>query len=105
MLYTNLAADTSRASSANGFRGLGHVDSTKDVLSITFEVANSSGSDLRPLEQTSVKGRGRRKKGKTPTQVAQTIEIQLLQDKTSLRSRKGDTGSVVWKARYLFQTR
>lgn len=29
-----------------------------------------------------------------------TLEIQLAQDKTALRSRKGDTGSVLWRARY-----
>jgi hypothetical protein len=29
------------------------------------------------------------------------IEIELVQDKTALRSRKGDTGSVLWMARYV----
>jgi len=27
-----------------------------------------------------------------------TLEVQLMQDKTALRTRKGDTGSVVWMA-------
>lgn len=29
-----------------------------------------------------------------------TIEIDVAQDTTALRSRKGDTGSVLWHARY-----
>jgi len=30
--------------------------------------------------------------------VDKTVEIEIFQDKTALRSRKGDTGSVLWKA-------
>ena len=56
------------------------------------------GSDTISDNDPSVKGRKRAKKKKSNVET-QTIEIQLFQDKTALRSRKGDTGSVVWKAR------
>jgi protein N-lysine methyltransferase METTL21D len=39
------------------------------------------------------------KRGRKPQLEILEKEIQIAQDKTSLRSRKGDTGSVVWKAR------
>ena len=61
-------------------RGLGYVDSHKDVLDIKFEINE--------------------KKPRGPI-VAKTVEIELCQDKTALRSRKGDTGSVLWKARFV----
>ena len=63
-------------------RGLGYVDSHRDVLDIKFEL--------------HVKN----KKPKGPT-VVKTVEIELFQDKTALRTRKGDTGSVLWKARFV----
>lgn len=67
-------------------RGLGYVDSHRDVLDIKFEIIKD-------------------KKPKCPI-VVKTVEIELFQDKTALRSRKGDTGSVLWKARYVcFQNR
>ncbi|KAF7309808.1 hypothetical protein MIND_00352700 [Mycena indigotica] len=79
----------SRANSSSKPRGLGFVDNRQDVLSLSFE--------LKPLLSTTVtKGKGKRKH--TTTVGEKTIEIQLLQDKTALRSRAGDTGSVVWQA-------
>jgi len=79
------------AGSSQKFRGLGYVDSHKDILDIVFdikyEVPVASGTPKR--------------KSKAPRQGQKTIEIELHQDKTALRSRKGDTGSVVWKARYV----
>ncbi|KAK7687134.1 hypothetical protein QCA50_009637 [Cerrena zonata] len=96
LLYTDLAALASRTTPGKEFRGLGFEDSTKDVLTVTFEIKNT-GSDLVSDEPPSVKGRRRGKK-KKPSDQTQMIEIQLHQDKTALRSRKGDTGSVVWKA-------
>lgn len=73
-------------------RGLGYVDSHKDVLEIKFDLSFKSTQDDSgsPHRKRKVK------------QIVKTIEIELHQDKTALRSRKGDTGSVVWRARYRF---
>ncbi|KAF8892122.1 putative methyltransferase-domain-containing protein [Infundibulicybe gibba] len=70
----------------NGFRGLGHLDSRTDKMIISFELPDSSA-------QTNL---GRKQKKPKPRY--ETLEITLAQDKTALRTRKGDTGSVVWKA-------
>jgi hypothetical protein len=66
---------------------LGYVDSHQDVLEIKFDVSVKSPP-------------GDKKSKRKAKQVEKTIEIELHQDKTALRSRKGDTGSVVWRARY-----
>jgi len=85
LLYTGLPSEEL---SADGFRGLGHVDSHKDKLSIDFELkAIVAPTDPSVIRKAS-KGRQRDK----------TVEVILAQDKTALRSRKGDTGSVLWKA-------
>lgn len=84
MLYTGLPPEES---SSNGFRGLGHVDSYKDTLSIDFELK----ANVAPTDPSVKKPKGRLRD--------KTVEVILAQDKTALRSRKGDTGSVLWKAR------
>lgn len=38
-------------------------------------------------------------KEKAATSKSKTIEVELVQDVTGLRSRVGDTGSVIWRAR------
>lgn len=83
------------------FRGLGYVDSHKDVLEIKFEIKNVL---LAPAsEGVAAAGTRKHKARKTTKPQAQdkTVEIELWQDKTALRSRKGDTGSVLWKARFV----
>jgi len=62
------------------------MDSRKDVLDIKFDIPLKSSPEVSP----------RKRKVK---QVEKTVEIELHQDKTALRSRRGDTGSVVWRAR------
>lgn len=82
-------------------RGLGHVDSKQNVLSVTIELRGgdvpiaTSETELKPRKRakSKLKNRVRRIEDKT-------IEINLAQDTTALRSRKGDTGSVLWHARY-----
>ncbi|CAL1707444.1 unnamed protein product [Somion occarium] len=95
LLYTNLAAHPANEASSDNFRGLGYLDSTKDVVALTFELKGN----LSPAasESVSSKSRKRIKKRQLAPQ-DRTVEIQLMQDKTALRSRKGDTGSVVWRA-------
>ncbi len=78
-----------------GFRGLGFVSSHQDIVEITFDLPASI------LEAQSEPPQGKRKVKKKPPRKDDSKElvIQLAQDKTALRSRKGDTGSVVWRAR------
>jgi protein N-lysine methyltransferase METTL21D len=84
LLYTNLQ------SAYTEHRGLGYVDSRKDTLSVYFE--------LKPpiLQSDSFSKRGKTRKNVIAEKV---LEVELAQDKTALRSRKGDTGSVLWRAR------
>ena len=74
--------------------GLGYVDSRSPVLSVKIEL------DLSTDQPTS---RVNRKRGpkvtKSRRRQSMMIEVELAQDPTSLRSRKGDTGSVLWRVR------
>ncbi|KAJ6493572.1 putative methyltransferase-domain-containing protein [Mycena vitilis] len=81
----------SRSTSATpNERGLGFLDSHSDVLTLNFELKSPSTHEL-PKRKSTRKSTSRPVRDKT-------IEIQLAQDKTALRSRAGDTGSVVWRA-------
>ncbi|KAG8721839.1 hypothetical protein FRC08_009640 [Ceratobasidium sp. 394] len=79
----------------DGIQGLGSVDSLANTLALSFT--------LRPVDQPLVerpaKGRNRHAKSHRASKTYEKIvEIEIYQDVTSLRSRKGDTGSVVWRA-------
>ncbi|KAI0081296.1 hypothetical protein K474DRAFT_1695160 [Panus rudis PR-1116 ss-1] len=97
LLYTELAGKSNAGNDpASGkFRGLGHVDSRQDTLTIPLEVHLPE-----PDKHTDNEGNGssRKKKKKVVNPRVLEMEVQLQQDKTALRSRKGDTGSVVWRA-------
>ncbi|OCH89013.1 hypothetical protein OBBRIDRAFT_794679 [Obba rivulosa] len=99
LLYTDL----SRKSSADGdtaFRGLGHLDSHRDTLTLKFRLNDPSEETAAntPLRRDKSTRRTRHPQRKRSSQEEKILEIELAQDKTSLRSRKGDTGSVVWRA-------
>ncbi|KAJ3502835.1 hypothetical protein NLJ89_g8708 [Agrocybe chaxingu] len=81
---------------ADNFRGLGYLDSHKDVLDLKFELTNID--DLHD-HHDDMKRKRRPKASRDTKGADKSIEIQLHQDKTALRSRKGDTGSVLWRAR------
>jgi hypothetical protein len=93
ILYSELQS-TCVSDSASHFRGLGYVDPHKDVLEIKFELTNPLPSSS--ASPTNTRGRRPRKPLLTANR---SVEIEIYQDKTALHSRKGDTGSVVWKAR------
>ncbi|KAJ6581459.1 putative methyltransferase-domain-containing protein [Mycena capillaripes] len=76
----------STPASSNEHRGLGYLDSHTDILTLNFE-----------LKSSSFDHRAAKPKRKLAIQ-EKTVEIQLAQDKTALRTRTGDTGSVVWRA-------
>lgn len=85
------------------FRGLGHVDSRKDMLTVRLEYQLSRQTDdtSKSIPTGSVKRRRHSKKAQKAGQILdKSVDISLAQDKTALHSRKGDTGSVLWKARF-----
>ncbi|KAJ3827241.1 putative methyltransferase-domain-containing protein [Lentinula raphanica] len=106
ILYTELQAKDYQSPSSNektSFRGLGHVDSHQDILSVHFTLTDPVAelSHTSTVPESSLKSRSRRRtrKGRDSHRPdAIELDIQIAQDTTSLRSRKGDTGSVVWKA-------
>ncbi len=116
LLYTSIAARSSRNQAQtqdSTFRGLGFLDSHHDVLTLDFTVqvvhddAGAGGGDAN-LDSESVEDtpharrhakRERvkyRQKLRPPEE--KTITVELAQDTTALHSRKGDTGSVLWRA-------
>ncbi|GLB43364.1 putative lysine methyltransferase [Lyophyllum shimeji] len=90
LLYSDLQSGAATADT-DTFRGLGHVDSRKDTMTITFELKV-------PTSTASDKPRRHRKTRKPSKDLDKTFQIELAQDKSALRTRKGDTGSVLWKA-------
>ncbi|KAI0666681.1 putative methyltransferase-domain-containing protein [Trametes maxima] len=101
LLYTDLAARKAADGTAE-FRGLGHIDSHEDTLTITLNLgvpdnavdSGASGKSTRAGRAASHKKRLRGKRD-VPER---TLEVEIAQDKTALHSRKGDTGSVLWHA-------
>ncbi|CDO75769.1 hypothetical protein BN946_scf185039.g5 [Trametes cinnabarina] len=101
LLYTDLIARKA-ADGSSGFRGLGHIDSHEDTLAITLNlgVPEKASAENSVLSEKHASARGsHKKKVRGDKQVPErTLEVLIYQDKTALRSRKGDTGSVVWHA-------
>ncbi|KAL0955130.1 hypothetical protein HGRIS_004043 [Hohenbuehelia grisea] len=117
LLYTALQGAPASSNSETNFRGLGHVDSRADILTVRLELqppleieeatCRSASSDVSAVSEVEEKGKRHRhgKRGKASSRrksaaqpMGKIIEIELRQDKTALHSRKGDTGSVLWKA-------
>ncbi|KAG5352135.1 hypothetical protein C0989_003603 [Termitomyces sp. Mn162] len=94
IIYSDLQANSK--SDTDPFRGLGHVDSRKDTMTISFELTAPNH-----LSDAKISGSQHTRKSHKLTKVmdkTKTVQIELFQDKTALRSRRGDTGSVLWKA-------
>jgi len=127
LLYTRLAALKPPDSSDTGhFHGLGSENSKEDVLLVRIELKPPSTTHPSPSKKVNPNadrrnrarkrkssssksgimaghgdGFGTRREGGGEPQ-ALVFEYKLFQDKTALRSRSGDTGSVLWKARCVF---
>jgi len=117
-LYTRLAGlnHTDNKESESDFRGLGFVDASRDVLPIRLEisprltsvnVSTDADAETTIFPHTLTRKSKRKEKQKRregPKLEPIVLEWELWQDKTSLRSRSGDTGSILWRASIDFAT-
>ncbi|KAI6119214.1 hypothetical protein EDD16DRAFT_1555119 [Pisolithus croceorrhizus] len=94
LLYTGLNRVRTKLTGPDGYRGLGHVDSRKDVLTINLGSLSEDATEMSKDQRSRISPKQKRPKEKKSIE----IEIEIAQDKTALRSRRGDTGSVVWRA-------
>ncbi|KAF6753063.1 putative methyltransferase-domain-containing protein [Ephemerocybe angulata] len=76
-------------------RGLGFLDAKQDVVDLRFDLVPPTAEPSSPAAGKRTRKSRQRIK---PAPPVDSYEFQLIQDKTALNSRKGDTGSVVWKA-------
>ncbi|KAF4594049.1 hypothetical protein EYR40_008847 [Pleurotus pulmonarius] len=102
LLYSTLQS-SSPSAPGDPFRGLGHVDSKTDTLIVKIELtvplSSKSGSTTTSgSAKESPRKHHKKATSKNATRPDISLEVELWQDKTALRSRKGDTGSVLWKA-------
>lgn len=108
LLYTRLASiHPVDGQSKEPFRGLGYLDGKLDTITVRLELKPFAtepvaSNDLNPSVKTSGRNKSRRIHGKSKKEkngVTKVVEVELAQDQTALRSRSGDTGSVLWRAR------
>ncbi len=122
LLYTRLASLKPPDSSDMGhFHGLGSENSKEDALLVRIELqsppppppSTATTDELSPAPRYEKRNAGRRNTGKKKREAPSgssgrqdlgpvVLEYRLFQDVTALRSRSGDTGSVLWKTRYFF---
>jgi hypothetical protein len=135
LLYTRLAALKPADSSDTGhFHGLGSENSKEDSLLVRIELKNppppstvtGSASEPSPASNSEKldgrkagrRNRGKKKKREEGPQSGSgvsigrgkvlepvVLEYTLFQNITALRSRSGDTGSVLWKTRLCLRHR
>jgi protein N-lysine methyltransferase METTL21D len=111
LLYTRLAALKPPDSSDTGhFHGLGSENSKDDALLVRIELkppppTTVNASEPGQAPKLDNRNTGRRNRGKKRREGFQSrlepvvLEYRLFQNITALRTRSGDTGSVVWKTR------
>ncbi|KAK0444880.1 putative methyltransferase-domain-containing protein [Armillaria borealis] len=95
-LATDLQSGVSSYSTE--FRGLGQQDSRHDVLTVQLDLCPPTGAPPISLPRTKSSRHSSKRASKVSKPIGKSIEISIAQDVTALRSRGGDTGSVVWKA-------
>ncbi|KAL5513209.1 RKM5 [Sanghuangporus vaninii] len=112
LLYTALSSRKPHDISSISFPGLGSVNSKQDTITVRFTLPSRSKPDksgettprTKKLDKNAKLGTSPkvdRKRAKSSATVSdgeeRTLEIELVQDKTALRSKRGDTGSVLWR--------
>jgi len=110
------------------WEGLGSIDSHRDEITVKLEIDEPPASSAATADATQISTvessvssppgsqaegssvttspskfksktiRAKRRSISKPVPKTVTVEVQLVQNTTSLRSRKGDTGSVLWRA-------
>ncbi|KAI9449212.1 putative methyltransferase-domain-containing protein [Lactarius psammicola] len=103
--YTRLAALKPADSSDTGhFHGLGSENPNQDTLLVCIELKPPTTCEPLRNTETGNQRRKRRRGSGLPKAKEErkgcdpiVFEYVLLQDKTALRSRSGDTGSILWK--------
>ncbi|KXN87655.1 Diaminohydroxyphosphoribosylamino-pyrimidine deaminase [Leucoagaricus sp. SymC.cos] len=100
VLYSELQTQKPTEDSNQSFRGLGHVDSRKNILTLSIELRGGevANSDTFDANAKGEKTRARLMRNRVKRIPDKTVEVEVAQDTTALRSRKGDTGSVLWYA-------
>ncbi|KAK0218218.1 putative methyltransferase-domain-containing protein [Armillaria fumosa] len=96
LIYSDLQSGVSSYSTE--FRGLGQQDSRHDVLTVQLDLCPPTSAPPISLPRTKSSRHSSKRATKVLSPIRKTIEINIAQDVTALRSRGGDTGSVVWKA-------
>jgi hypothetical protein len=98
LLYSQLQASGAVSNETLDLGGLGFVDSRKGELLVRIDVKDPSHKEsgapqaIPSSARTSKRGKAALRKDKQETKTGEPLEIQLFQDTTALRSRKGDTG-------------
>ena len=102
-LYMELAT-TGQMEQTEHKGGLGFIDSSLSTLPVVLEldppVASPSPSSP-PDSSPSAHRRSKHSRGKknSTKDTGITVEVEIHQDLTALKGRKGDTGSVLWRSR------
>ncbi|KAG8862104.1 hypothetical protein FRB96_002134 [Tulasnella sp. 330] len=94
LLYTRLAGNQDQTSTP---LGLGFIDSKASEITVSFSIDPPSQL-LEPRGKEKSSRRHAKRQPHPQTRKAIDFEITLEQDPSSLQSRRGDTGSVLWRA-------
>jgi hypothetical protein len=78
----------------DGIQGLGSVDSLAGSLALSFTLSPSTPEIVQGFK-TKDRRRHRKAQNSKSGPVEKVVEIEVFQDVTGLRSRKGDTGKIV----------
>ncbi|WVN88817.1 uncharacterized protein L203_104031 [Cryptococcus depauperatus CBS 7841] len=100
-LYMNLASISEGEGVGQSLIGLGFLDSTQSVLKLSLELAPPLDVITRNASQNQVvKSKGRKQRVKKLQDESRVlgIDVQIHQDLTALKGRKGETGSVLWRS-------
>ncbi|KAI5455248.1 Ribosomal protein lysine methyltransferase [Naganishia albida] len=103
-IYANLATREQEDKSLKA--GLGHVSANEAIFHVEFDLclASRTSSAARATEVVDKDAKQAGRRGKTKNLVhrrgpaEKTVSADIAQDLASLRNRKGDTGSVIWRS-------
>ncbi|KAJ9106796.1 hypothetical protein QFC20_003980 [Naganishia adeliensis] len=104
-LYANLAT---RGQENNSLKaGLGHVSANEAIYHVDFELhpisrtsatASGAGHSEHSAKHASRRSKPKKSLVRRGEMAEKMVSVEIAQDLASLRNRKGDTGSVIWRA-------